>query len=520
MTHKLGVYFASHHGWQSSWDYIARLQPPVIRLLLPGDAPTELVSRVHRTVPNATIALRWWDVDDGGEGNKRGKLADPERSAEQDAITYLARIETMEQEAKLNGLPFPPRRQLRVNALNEPPTWEHDKRPAIVRYNVRLIERMKPHRVPVYAGCLAVGHPEEWPPVWEWAQPMIDAIKGLPGSALELHEYWQLEGPNHVWGDGTRKDWGALAGRYQRCPFNVPIVIGECGADGRLYDRKPRHTGWVGNIAPETYAGQLGWYLGQIDRDRRIVAALPFLTDYQADEWGTFDTTGAHDAILRMIAQRPTAPASEEHSVHIPVVGGPTPPPKAEKQMGIINPMALEAILAVESGHNAYGPEGKLLIRFEAHIFRQYLGNDGLWAKHFRHGAKPWEGQQINPDGAGPWFDIHTGKQVNEYQAFNLAISLNRHAAYMAISMGAPQIMGFNHARIGFDSAQAMYARFSQSWYAQVIALINFCLGDPALVTALNNLDWRSVARIYNGPGNVDYAAPRYEQAYRKLAGV
>lgn len=326
MSHKLGIYYAHHHDWPSSWDYIARLQPPVSRILMPGDHPTDLVSRVYRTAPNAVIPLRWWDIDDGGESNKRNKLADPERAAEQDAITYLARIETMERVATLNGLPFPPRRQLRVNGLNEPPTWEHDKRPAVVRYNVRLIERMRPHQIPVYAGCLAVGHPEEWLPVWDWAQPMIDAIKGLPGSALELHEYWQLEGPNHIWGDGTRKDWGALAGRYQRCPFDVPIVIGECGADGRLYDRKPRHTGWVGNMTPETYAGQLGWYLNQIDRDRRIVAALPFLTDYQADEWGTFDTTGAHDAILRMIAQRPTVPASEEHSVHIPVVGGPTPP--------------------------------------------------------------------------------------------------------------------------------------------------------------------------------------------------
>jgi len=188
--------------------------------------------------------------------------------------------------------------------------------------------------------------------------------------------------------------------------------------------------------------------------------------------------------------------------------------------MSAINPLALEAIIAVESGHRAFGEDGRLLIRFEAHIFRQYLGNDGLWAKHFRHGAKPWEGQQFNPDGQGPWFEIHTGSQQAEYNAFELAKRLNSRAAHMAISMGAPQIMGFNHARIGFDSAQAMYARFSQSWYAQVIALINFCRGDPPLISALKTLAWRSVARIYNGPGNLDYAAPRYEQAYRKLTGV
>lgn len=317
MSHKLGVYYGHHHDWASSWDYMRRLQPPVIRILMPGDTPTELVSRVHQSSVNSVIALRWWDVDDGGEGNKRAKLAHPEASAEQDGKTYLARIEAMEQDAKRKGIPFPPRRQLRVNTLNEPPTWEHDKRPAVVKYGVVLTLMLKPHRIPVYSGCLAVGHPEEWPPVWEWAQPLADAIKLSPGSALELHEYWQLEGPDHVWGDGTRKDWGALAGRYRHCPFNVPIIIGECGADGRLYDRRPNHTGWVGNMSPETYAGQLGWYLERINQDSRIIAALPFLTDYQADEWGTFDTTGAHEAILQMVDR-----------VHLPIVSGPDVPPE------------------------------------------------------------------------------------------------------------------------------------------------------------------------------------------------
>lgn len=353
MTHKLGVYYAHHHDWESSWRYMTALRPPVICLLMPGDAPTALVSRVHATAPEARIHLRWWDIDDGGEDNKRIKLRDPELHAAQDARLCLSRVEQMEREAQVNGLAFPPREQLLMGALNEPPTWEHDKRPAIVAYNRVFVTALIPHRLPALVGCFAVGHPEEWPPVWDWFQPVIDAMKSSPRSVLSLHEYWQLEGPHYIWTDAQgneRHDWGALAGRYQHCPFDVPILIGECGADGRLYDRHSQHTGWQGNMTAGQYAGQLGEYLGEINRDKRIIAALPFLTDYQNEEWGTFDTTPAHDVILAMVSALPEP--KPDPSIFVPTVTTP-PAPMPPVDSGALFIRCVEWVLEKEGGFQA-----------------------------------------------------------------------------------------------------------------------------------------------------------------------
>jgi hypothetical protein len=252
--------------------------------------------------------------------------------------------------------------------------------------------------------------------------------------------------------------------------------------------------------------------------DPRFVGCCVFAADYADNKWQSFDVEPAYGAVLAMPV-RPV-PRPQASQVYVPIIGGPLRPALQEETpaMSALNPLALEAIISVESGHRAFGEDGNLLIRFEAHIFKAHLGNDALFDRHFRHGSPPWTGQQYNPDGVGPWFEIHDGKQATEYNAFELAKRLNSRAAHMAISMGAPQIMGFNHRRIGFDSPEAMFARFSRSWYAQVIGLVNFVLGDADLVRALNDRDWRRVAYIYNGPGNVDYAAPRYEAAYLELA--
>lgn len=539
MTHKLGIYFAPKHDWASTWEYLRRLQPPVVRLLLPG-ADAAIVSRVHEAVPNARIALRWWDIDDGGESNKAAKLRDPEMHGAADARAVYARVEQMERGAEMAGWPFPPRAQLLANTLNEPPIWEPGIREKTVGYNRSFIAGLIPHRIPVAAGCINTGHPAEWPPVWDWFAPVVEMLRMSPGSVLELHEYWQLEGPNHVWTDAQgreRRDWGALAGRYQHCPFDVPILIGECGADGRLYERKPAHTGWVGNMTPDAYAEQLCWYHSQIAQDKRIVAALPFLTDYQAREWATFDTTGAHDAILAWATTFRMSDVSgsgdKPHTIHLPSIGnGPAAPetPSAEPEQpqpapqyppGIIDPYALEAILQVETGLRSFAG-GRMVIRFEAHIFAKELDDPGLYAAHFRHNdsGRPWIEHYWRPTQADVWRAVHTGSQDSEWAAFEFARQLDETAALRSISMGAPQIMGFNHARIGYPTVQAMFAEFSDSQFHQLFGLINFILADSALADALRRKDWRTVVRLYNGPGNVDAVAPQLEAAYHAAGGA
>lgn len=193
----------------------------------------------------------------------------------------------------------------------------------------------------------------------------------------------------------------------------------------------------------------------------------------------------------------------------------PTPPPQPTPQ-GIIEPRVAQAIMQIESGGRTHGENGKPIIRFESHIFRSKLGNDALWSKHFRADpAQPWTNQLWRPAG-GEWRDLHPGGQAAEYAAFEFAKSLNADAAYQSISVGAPQIMGFNHARVGYPSAQAMYESF-QNGPMQTIGFINFLLSDPALFEAVRNRDWREIARRYNGSGQVETYAPLLQKAYEGL---
>lgn len=192
----------------------------------------------------------------------------------------------------------------------------------------------------------------------------------------------------------------------------------------------------------------------------------------------------------------------------------PQPMPTA----GVLDPQVLEAILMVESGGRGFGENGALVIRLEAHIFKSKLGNDALWAQHFdANDVRPWTEQEWRKIRGDPWRTLHTGQQSEEYAAFSLAMDLNKEAAHLSISMGAAQIMGFNHARIGYPNAVAMFGAFQRSINAQLIGFINYFLTDAALVAAIRRKNWEAIALGYNGAGNVAEASAKYRAAYEKV---
>lgn len=200
----------------------------------------------------------------------------------------------------------------------------------------------------------------------------------------------------------------------------------------------------------------------------------------------------------------------------LPVVT-PPPEPAPATAAGIIEPRVAQAILQVESGGRTHGNDGRLLIRFEAHVFRSKAQNKARVDQFFRFNqALPWTEQEWRVTINHPWTSIHTGKQLDEHNAFAAAQMIDVEAAHQSISMGAPQIMGFNHARIGYPSAQAMLKAF-QSAQMQTIGFINFFLSDPALMEAARRKDWRELAKRYNGAGAVDTYAPLLQKAYEAL---
>lgn len=174
-----------------------------------------------------------------------------------------------------------------------------------------------------------------------------------------------------------------------------------------------------------------------------------------------------------------------------------------------IEPAVAVATLAVESGGQAFGPDGKMIIRFENHVFYNQWGknNQAKFAQHFLYNSsQPWTGHKWRPTPGEAWrptnlAEFH-GSQAREWEVFNFATTLNDAAAKMSISMGAPQIMGFNFSLIGFASVQDMFNAFVSGEREHIIGFFDFVqYVSPNAVKALQTRDFKTFATYYNGSG-------------------
>lgn len=220
----------------------------------------------------------------------------------------------------------------------------------------------------------------------------------------------------------------------------------------------------------------------------------------------------------RMTFQRVTANGSQSPKPELqPEPEPPTPP----VDPGHIDPRVLQAILQVESGGRAFGPDGRMIIRLENHILAPRV--PAAWyAAHFRHGSPGHTGHAWRPSAQAEWRTQHTGRQADEWDPFLFASQFYPEQAAQSISMGSAQIMGFNHIRVGYPSARAMFDALgdrTQGETTQMIAFFAFLLNTTGMLTAIRRKDWREIARMYNGVGQVDLYAGLLEAAYRKLTG-
>ena len=529
----ISVYWSPHHTRYNDQDpnsdtaYFARLQPAWIRIHQPTAAA---IFHAQRVAPRAKIMLRSWDIDDHNGDRKSEMYADPIGAANKHRLMWHDLRARLIDELHRNGQGYDISKW-HYGLVNEPDPAHMD---ALVAYTEEAMRRGPELNMRFGVGVASVGtfaKPSESPHGWAKFAKLERAIRD-GGHILIIHEYWQPEGPTCVWTDkeGKRRhDAGNLAWRHRDVPMDVPILIGEAGANGYIFNRHSDRddAGWGRFMNAEQYAAQVHEYVRGCDS--RVEGVCLYMTDHHSEQWQSFDTHAAHGALLAIRDVRP----ERRYTAHVPiVVASPAPePPKLSVGDGLLSdktiylsispipPLVGEAIMAVESGGRSHGPDGDLLIRFEAHIFKAQLGNDALWGRYFRHGARPWEGQEWRAHEGEAWRTLHTGNQRDEWAAYDFARALSPEAATRSISMGAPQIMGFNHARIGYPSAEAMRRAFERSAAVQALGFVNFVLGDSALVAAVQARDWRSIARIYNGPGNVDAAAAKYKAAYERLVG-
>lgn len=160
----------------------------------------------------------------------------------------------------------------------------------------------------------------------------------------------------------------------------------------------------------------------------------------------------------------------------------------------------LVATIATESSGKAFNADGKMFIRFEVHIFHRYWGvnNQAIFDQHFQF--ESWKNHKFRLNTSDDWRAVHIG-QEQEWRVLEFARSLDDTAGLSSISMGAPQMMGFNYKIMGYESVQEMFESFARSANAQILGMFDFIRSANA-IRHLQTGDMLSFATIYNGPGN------------------
>lgn len=171
-----------------------------------------------------------------------------------------------------------------------------------------------------------------------------------------------------------------------------------------------------------------------------------------------------------------------------------------------IDPGCAVAVLCVESSGKGFSADGRMILRFENHKFLKYYGkkHPDKFKSHFKYDPhKRWQGHQFRKSPIGRWKNFH-GKQTGEWNVFDFARELSAPAAMRSISMGLPQIMGFNYAAIGYDSVGEMFDNFSNDVRFHILGLFDFIRGagnTSLMLQALQTQDFEKFASRYNGPG-------------------
>jgi hypothetical protein len=174
------------------------------------------------------------------------------------------------------------------------------------------------------------------------------------------------------------------------------------------------------------------------------------------------------------------------------------------------------AVLQIESGGRGFASDGRMMIRFENHVFYDQWGqaNPGRFNQHFKFDpVRRWTGHQFRKSATGAWQSQHSG-QGNEHEVLEFARGLDDSAALQSISMGIAQIMGFHYRSQGFSSPREMFDTFSGAIRPQLDGMFTFIENKRICIEGLREGDYTKFATGYNGAGK----AAQYGAAIRDAA--
>lgn len=164
--------------------------------------------------------------------------------------------------------------------------------------------------------------------------------------------------------------------------------------------------------------------------------------------------------------------------------------PKIGSRIGV-GEDEIHAVLDVETRGGGFDKYNRPKMLFEPHIFHRLLrntGNDTLLRTAEAHGLayRKWGEKKYPKD---------------SYPVLEKAMHLDKELALKSASWGLGQIMGFNHALVGYGSAEMMVAQFVDAGEpAQLEAMVAFII-SAELDDEIREHDWAGFARGYNGSG-------------------
>lgn len=201
-----------------------------------------------------------------------------------------------------------------------------------------------------------------------------------------------------------------------------------------------------------------------------------------------------------------SAPPHQASSPSVPAV--PTPPTKpvlvpaplkrrptdadfaaAAGSLGV-DVAAMKAIAEVEAAGEGFDADGRPKVLYEAHVFDELTGGRFRGAKDRRGVAlsvEDWDRSLYGKSGA--W----------QHERLEDAMRLDREAALRACSWGTFQVLGRNHAMVGFPTIDGFVEAMRRGADGHLQAFVGF-LKATNLSGPIRAGDWRTVARRYNGP--------------------
>jgi hypothetical protein len=190
-----------------------------------------------------------------------------------------------------------------------------------------------------------------------------------------------------------------------------------------------------------------------------------------------------------------------------------------------LDPRVVRAVMQAESGQMPFGPDGRVMIRFEPHVFARFTAQKALGSSRRPTDAQvATYGKVVLNPGMAHINDgrRRTGGQAAEWETLGRAKAIDADAAIQSTSFGLGQIMGFNYRLAGYASPQALADAFSTSSTEQVMGMLRMISNVPKQLNALRNKDYATFVSSYNGAAvgtqkNLGYVK-RMEAAYAKLA--